>query len=122
MICPKCSVPTQPFNLEADLYFDKCNTCEGMWMDKGELARTTAGISDWIDAQKAKTGPASKYKCPKCLGTTMHEVAYVPGKKLIVETCRTCEGLWLDARELPQIQEALRKHRIQMKKKKASGM
>lgn len=121
--CPKCKVATKPFTLDADLQFDRCDSCHGMWMDKGELGRTAGDTRDFIDHQKAMTGPKTDYQCPKCtLGTKLHEIAYAPNTKLIVEVCKACEGVWLDSRELPQIQGILRKHRIEEKKKRLQGL
>ena len=120
--CPKCHTPTKPFNLEADLFFDRCDSCKGMWLDKGELARTTGSSNDFPDPARAMSGPATDKNCPKCEGDIhLHEVAYASGSKIIVDVCKRCEGLWLDSRELTQVQEILRKHRIEEKKKKLKG-
>lgn len=120
--CPKCNIPTKPFNLEADLYFDRCDMCLGMWLDKGELARTTGSESDWTDSERAMSGSASDISCPKCEEIKLYEVAYVPESKVIVEVCKKCEGLWLDSKELTQVQEILRKFRIDQRKKKLQSL
>jgi Zn-finger nucleic acid-binding protein len=121
--CPKCNVATTPFNLDADLTFDKCEECFGMWMDKGELGRTAGDTHDFIDHDKAMNGPKTNLLCPKCPPVTnLHETVYAPGTKLIVEVCKTCEGVWLDSRELVQIQGILRKHRIEQKKKRVQSL
>lgn len=114
--CPKCKTPTTVFNFEADLNFDRCETCLGMWLDKGELARTTSSDHDFPDPIQAKSGPKTDLSCPKCTHG-LHEVAF--GKSsVIVEVCGGCEGLWLDSRELVKVQEVLRRHRIEERKKR----
>lgn len=116
--CPKCNVATKPFNLDADLTFDKCEKCNGMWMDKGELGRTAGHLQDFIDPVAAMNGPKTSYDCPKCSGPKLHEIAYAPNSKLIVEVCKACQGVWLDSRELTKIQKVLQDHRIAERKKK----
>lgn len=116
--CPKCKVSMKPFTFEADLVIDRCDICHGTWMDKGELGRTAGDTHDFIDHAKAMSGPKTSLQCPKCPpGYHLHEVSYAPGTKLIVEVCKTCEGVFLDSRELRQIHDILRKHRIEVRKK-----
>ena len=119
--CPKCKISTKPFTLDADLTFDRCDNCHGMWMDKGELGRAAGDTHDFPDHDKAMNGPKTKLQCPKCSpGAFLHEVVYAPNSKLIVEVCKACEGIWLDSRELTQVQETLRKIRIEARKKKVT--
>lgn len=118
--CPKCKTPTSIFNFEADLNFDRCETCKGMWMDKGELALTTGSDADFPDPLTAQNGPKTSLHCPKC-AHGLHEVAF-GNSKVLVEVCGGCEGLWLDSRELVQVQGILRKHRIAVKKKKINSL
>ena len=120
--CPKCKMATKPFNLEADLFFDRCDKCKGMWMDKGELARASGSESDFTDAKTLTSGLPSTKVCPKCPGKPhLFEVLYKKPNKILIDVCTSCEGLWLDSQELPQVQEILRKHRIEEKKKKLAG-
>ena len=40
--CPRCTAPLRPFHdplLPPDARIDRCAVCEGMWMNRGELAR-----------------------------------------------------------------------------------
>lgn len=115
--CPKCQVPTTVFNFEADLNFDRCDQCKGMWMDKGELARTTSSPNDFPDPTRAASGPKTNKKCPKCSNVFLHEVSFAPNSKLIVDVCGSCQGLWLDSRELINAQKILRSARIEARKK-----
>ena len=36
MKCPKCGMPLQEVTF-GDVHVDKCFSCEGMWLDEGEL-------------------------------------------------------------------------------------
>ena len=120
--CPKCNTPTAIFNLEADLNFDRCGKCKGMWMDKGELGRTSGCSNDFPDPETVTRGLPSTRKCPKCPGSPqMSEVFFKKPNKLLIDVCNSCEGLWLDSKELPQLQGILRQQRIDEKKKKLAG-
>jgi Zn-finger nucleic acid-binding protein len=120
--CPKCKTPTSVFNFESDLNFDRCNTCSGMWLDQGEIARAAGGTEDFPEPERAKSGPMTDMTCPKCDSSRLHEVAFAPNTKIIVEACQKCMGVWLDSRELGQIQEILRKFRIADKKKRIQSL
>ena len=39
--CPKCTTPLEPISPAdaADLIIDRCQKCEGFWLDRGELDR-----------------------------------------------------------------------------------
>jgi Zn-finger nucleic acid-binding protein len=120
--CPKCNTATTIFNLEADLNFDRCDKCKGMWMDKGELARTSGCTNDFTDPKTITSGLSSTRKCPKCPGSPqMIEVFFKKPNKLMIDVCKSCEGIWLDSKELPQLQGILRQQRIDDKKKKLAG-
>jgi len=40
MKCPKCGMPLEEIAF-GDVHVDKCFTCEGMWLDSGELDKLT---------------------------------------------------------------------------------
>lgn len=111
-----------PFNLESDLFFDRCNSCNGMWLEKGELAKTMGEKEDFPEPEKMKSGPKSSLQCPKCSKVNMIEVALSTKSKLILDTCLQCSGVWLDSKELVKIQKVLREIRIENKKKKFKSM
>lgn len=118
--CPACHCETSVFNLEADLNFDRCEECKGMWLDKGELARMTGNSKDFPDPQMIKPGNKSPRQCPKCPEKPkMTEVTFVKSNNVLIDVCKLCYGLWLDSRELVQVQQVLRQHRIDEKKKRA---
>lgn len=121
--CPKCQTETAVFNLEADLNFDRCPKCLGMWMDKGELARTSGSATDFPDPNTINSGLTSTRNCPKCPGDIrLSEVMFMKPNKILVDVCKKCEGIWLDSKELVQLQGILRQHRIDEKKKKLAGL
>lgn len=46
-VCPRCGVPMEPFNYAGDsgVILDKCKSCGGLWLDKGNLERVLAVVS-----------------------------------------------------------------------------
>lgn len=50
-LCPRCNIPTLTFNYSYDsgIFLNRCPSCEGIWVDPGELRRL---------AQYAKGNPA----------------------------------------------------------------
>jgi Zn-finger nucleic acid-binding protein len=106
-----------PFNFESDLFFDRCDSCKGMWLEEGELAKTMGQKEDFPEPERIKSGPKSSRKCPKCIEITMIEVTLSPRSKLILDTCPQCAGVWLDSKELVKIQVTLRELRIEAKKR-----
>ncbi len=45
--CPRCGVPMEPFNYAGDsgIILDRCRTCHGIWLDRGELERVVAVVA-----------------------------------------------------------------------------
>ena len=60
--CPKCSGTTDALNYGGDtgIVIDKCTTCGGIWLDKGEMERIQQVVEGWKDGlpeMLAKHGP-----------------------------------------------------------------
>jgi len=57
--CPKCPGHLEAYTFEG-FALDRCNTCGGIWMDRGELESVVRKVSrgplgEWIDTLTAKT-------------------------------------------------------------------
>lgn len=57
--CPKCSGSLEGYTFQG-VALDRCNACEGVWLDKGELEMIVRKINRgplgaWIDTLTAKT-------------------------------------------------------------------
>ena len=89
--------------LGPDVKVDACPTCHGIYLDKGELLRLTGNrplntfLTKYVGIDSDST-----LLCPGCGGIMDLEDA--AGVK--VDVCITCFGLWLDAGELEQLQDA----------------
>ena len=112
--CPACSEPMKHETYEG-VTIDRCSTCQGTWVDDGELETIVARREKTIDSKlavkmkvlkdwKVASGEANSNRtCPRC-GSAMRTVNYkqVPG--LQIEKCTRNCGVWLDHDELEKIQ------------------
>ncbi len=51
LVCPKCGGITHPINYGDDsgIIVDKCASCNGIWLDRGELDKIEELIEGWHD-------------------------------------------------------------------------
>jgi len=84
---------------------DCCTTCNGIWLDRGELAKSSQSTSDIPPGQLTTT--ATAYPCPRC-GSNLSEQPYLTNSNLVIDACNQCKGVYLDKGELEKI-EALSK-------------
>lgn len=93
---------------------DSCPTCQGFWLDPGELerliARRASGHPGTVElaaslAHLRDNAPEVRegepYDCPRCGDQTMGKLAYQRNDQTVVaDKCPKCGGLWLDSGEL----------------------
>ena len=126
MDCPKCSNPLRNIKYEAQLLtVDRCESCKGVWLDKGELGQYANSNQDIPDFEKSiQSLKPTRYPCPNCLehqkSEKLFELPYTSdsNQTLFVDYCKSCEGVWLDALEINSAQAILQKLRIQKKLKR----
>jgi Zn-finger nucleic acid-binding protein len=96
---------------------DKCATCGGIWLDRGELEAIEAKIEHKHQGDPNAAGPntatraaieveqlgANPVDCPRC-GTKMVARDYGFGAQIIIDACPQDCGVWLDVGELQQIE------------------
>ncbi len=104
--CPKCASPTlQPFRSSENVEVDFCSSCKGIWLEKGETAAYVELSADIPDLATAlRTARETRHACPDCAGSTLVEIRYSPKHDLLVDYCRKCGGVWLDAGELDKLE------------------
>lgn len=86
---------------------DRCHTCNGRWLDHGELGELEATVAD-EDARRATIEYAkheSKLDCPVC-GERMRSFNY-RAYDLELDTCREGHGFWLDAGEEGRVRDIM---------------
>lgn len=108
MKCPACDFELSKKNIEG-IELDVCEGgCGGIWFDNLELqkfdeAHECAG-GDFLNIRTGKSkerpGPPKPRKCPKCPAVVMTRHYFDTLKKVIIDECSVCGGIWLDAGEL----------------------
>ncbi|MCE1246747.1 MAG: zf-TFIIB domain-containing protein [Firmicutes bacterium] len=108
MICPRDGSELVP-EVFGDVDIDACEKCDGIWVDRGELARIIGMEKDLPMSEPAAVQDLtdrslmSKLVCPRCTNVEMDPVYFEHSHKTLLDTCPVCSGIWLDARELKEI-------------------
>lgn len=110
MNCPKCLDKQLKPITHQGVEFDICSPgCGGIWCDKGEVAYYTETFSDTpLKHDLHKTGTETEFKCPRCENVHLKEYPYQEGHDLLIDICPKCHGIYLDFKELAQVQEIAR--------------
>lgn len=111
MKCPGCGTDMETKH-EADLTSDKCKSCGGIFLDKGELNDLAIGMSGDIefcsidnDSHKDKF---PNRMCPRCENQDFRKINLLRLSDLVFDYCPKCEGLYLDKNELELMNKELR--------------
>jgi Zn-finger nucleic acid-binding protein len=112
MNCPRCTVELKNKTILDFKYFlniDYCESCGGIWLDKGEMERLEKTIEPTfyeirkIPSQKVQYQPV---KCPSCSNTEpLHKLQHWRDNHVIIDFCNQCKGIWLDTGEIEAIRE-----------------
>ena len=107
MNCPACKTPMIVLELE-EIEIDHCITCGGIWLDAGELELLLDDLNEknnLISSFQIDNNTKEKSRiCPICL-KAMAKVRYGADKMVLIDKCRSNDGLWFDKNEL---QEAIK--------------
>ena len=103
--CPKCWVEMNREEVEVfgpNILIDICPKCRGIWLDHGELNKLLRNrkLSDYL-TKHIGTQSKSKLVCPRCGGLMDIEAA----EGVEVDVCLSCNGVWLDCKELEKLKE-----------------
>jgi len=104
--CPKCLDVTMDVELHEDVEIDRCPTCQGIFLDKGELEEIlTLDLGHEMDASRASLltdlQDDLSARCPLCR-ITMEPVEFHGTR---VDICRSCGGAFFDEGEIARIQQ-----------------
>lgn len=116
MLCPRDGTTLVSEKYEAEVVVDRCPSCHGLWLDKGELEAVqetlehdyseqlahidTVARAYEMARQKAQPVPA----CPKCL-KALHAEEYAHSSQILVDRCGNCGGIWLDFGEVQALEK-----------------
>ncbi len=101
--CPRCSVPLKAVWSDKGIVIDRCEKCQGVWLDGGEVyqfSKDPARIH-WALQQGLRNPQPTRILCPRC-HSSMVEGGLL-SDKLLIDHCAKCEGLWFDKMELQEL-------------------
>ena len=106
MKCPKCDNRELIAATVRGIEVDRCPHCDGIWFDVKELATLLA--TDPRDLKPLAKGDTDDFanaqagRCPRDQ-SRMIRVFSARKRSVILESCPTCRGLWLDGGELAEL-------------------
>ena len=110
MDCPACGNQLREM-IAGDITVDVCDGgCGGIWFDNYELKKfdephEEAGL-DLLDVERNESvtvDHSERRKCPKCGDVVMMRHFFSVKRKVELDECPGCGGMWLDAGELGKI-------------------
>ena len=113
LICPACGNGLTEVTI-SDIKVDICKGgCGGVWFDNFELEKFVeqhehAG-DEVVDIEKDSNVGVDcegRRNCPRCSDITMTRHFFTVKRKVAIDECASCGGVWLDAGELRDIREA----------------
>ncbi len=104
MNCPRCAQQQlkEKYVSGANLNVDYCPKCKGIWFDGGELEQTVEVADPHL--QIPRNAVRLQAPCPRC-AKRLYAFHY-PQTRVMIEMCKVCKGLWLDAGEFKRIRQA----------------
>ena len=103
--CPRCFERLEKRSFKKGLWSvdtDVCRSCNGLYLDKGELLKLTSNRPlHNITTKYLGVDSDSNLLCPGC-GSIM-DMESVGGVE--IDVCLQCNGVWLDSEELEQLKE-----------------
>jgi Zn-finger nucleic acid-binding protein len=103
--CPSCQIGLETTE-ETGVELDVCPKCAGVWFDDGELRRLSEPdrlalirIDEKFVAPLEKSSTEGVKPCPSCK-TTMEEFRYLYDSPVVLDSCPTCFGIWVENGEL----------------------
>ncbi len=106
MECPVCKNAMITFEL-AEVEIDFCTTCDGFWLDAGELELLLGNsekAKQLIHSFKVDSNPREKpRKCPICLKKMQKIIVGLSTPAPLIDKCPKGDGLWFDKGELQNV-------------------
>jgi hypothetical protein len=111
MDCPGCDVELVKVDVRGVL-LDAClNGCGGLWFDQLELRKFDEPHEPFdetlltLENTKPQAAKSDKLRCPRCKTIVMMRHFFSVKRKVEVDECGHCGGVWLDAGELDAIRK-----------------
>jgi Zn-finger nucleic acid-binding protein len=111
MKCPSCGGAMQA-DSEPDIKIEKCESCSGIFLEKGELDVLATGLAGDVEFCALDDELSSdRFKprgCPRCADADMRKIEFLRYTGVFLDHCAECGGFFLDGGELEHVNEALR--------------
>jgi Zn-finger nucleic acid-binding protein len=112
MKCPACKNPLREKGA-GGMTLDVCyGGCGGIWFDAAELERVNARAATTLHT--IWNVPVSNVKlteprqCPRCPEQLLERKWFSDAKKVEIDQCPKCGGIWLDAGEFSRIYDEIK--------------
>ena len=111
MKCPRDGTQLRRV-IVAGIELDKCHKCDGIWCDRGEMARLRdtklTGVEELLEQKYGnpayqESATQGHMLCPRCEEARLQEYRYTYVNPVRVDRCEQCFGVWLDDEELNAI-------------------
>jgi Zn-finger nucleic acid-binding protein len=111
MKCPACKSPLREKGA-GGMTLDICyGGCGGIWFDQTELANVSARAATTLHSvwqvPVGKVNLTEPRYCPRCPDQVLDRKWFSPVRKVEIDECPTCGGIWLDAGEFSRIYEEI---------------
>lgn len=109
--CPICKTTLAAATLDEAHAVHYCQTCRGVLLARGAFADVIQHRRSYASEPPAPPVPLQKQEltreitCPKCQARLNTHPYYGPGN-VVIDSCATCDVVWLDFGELKQIVDA----------------
>ena len=102
MKCPVCDELMIVLELE-EIEIDYCTSCEGIWLDGGELELLLEEASEKEEVlssfRRDNSSDEKKIRCPICI-RKMEKVLVGAESRVLIDRCKNHHGLWFNRGEL----------------------
>lgn len=110
--CPRTGVPLSPLKV-GGVTVDISDSCGGVFFDQFEIERFDEQLEfpgevladEMANRQGVGIDLDQRIECPNCAGIVMMRRFYSPLRKVELDECPGCGGIWLDAGELATLRE-----------------
>jgi len=105
MKCPVCDELMIVLELE-EIEIDYCTSCEGIWLDGGELELLLEEASEKEELLSSfkvdDSSDEEKIRCPICV-KKMEKILVGSGNKILLDGCKNHHGVWFNKGELFEV-------------------
>jgi uncharacterized protein len=109
MPCPKCGGGRLEDLTLDGMEVNRCAGCQGIWFDKGELGgllgRETTRIAPLMGGDDPADLDDVAGRCPRDRQRLLR-VLSARNQQVWIDTCRICQGIWLDGGEFERLKRA----------------